>query len=340
MISTEYRQWVVASRPEHAVSLDNFRLETVPMPEPGEAEVLVRTDYLMVNPPAMFFLKWGVANLPPVPVGNVMWGTGVGTVVASNHASWPVGERVSGALGWSEYGVFSGSRLPIQKIAMPDDLSATLALHILGPSGQTAYFGFAELGQPRIGDTVLVSAAAGAVGSLVCQLALNAGCNVIGILGSGEKGEWLRSLGVHHVINYKQEDIGARLAEICPGGVDIYYDNVGGAALNAAVSNLAHGARVILCGATSQYQATRPFVGPSNYFELVHKSATMRGFELSDYATRVAEATGRLLPLVKNGRLQYKEDVIGGFERVPEGLLRSLEGKNFGTPLVRVSSTV
>lgn len=339
MILAEYQQWLVASRPEHSVSLDNFRLETVPIPGLGDSEVLVRSDYLMVNPPAVIALNRGIAKQPPVPIGAVMWAGGVGTVVASKHESYAVGERVMGQLGWAEYGVFGGApQLPIQKVALPDDLPATLGLHIFGASGPTACIGLEELGQAKSGETVLVSAAAGTVGSVVCQLALHAGCTVVGIMGSDEKGEWLRSLGVHDVINYKKEDVATRLAKVCPNGVDIYFDNVGGATLEAAISNLAMHARVIVCGATSQYDDLAPFAGPSNYFELAHKEATIRGFHISHFLERIPELIGRLLPMVQNGTLQYKEDVLDGIEQAPNALLRVMEGKNFGTQLVHLSA--
>lgn len=338
MIPENYRQCVVASRPDKSASLDNFRVETVPMPKLGDDEVLVRSDCLMVNPPAVIALNRGVAGQPPVPVGSVMWGIGVGTVAASGHKAFSVDDRVVGPLGWSEYRVFGGApKLPIRKIAVPDDLPASLALHVLGASGPTAYFGLVEHGRPKVGDTVLVSAAAGNVGSLVCQLALRAGCTVVGIMGSDEKGAWLRSLGVQHVINYKQEDVAAKLSEVCPRGVDIYFDNVGGKTLEAALNNLATNARVILCGATSQYDDTAPFAGPSNYFNLVHSEATMRGFHIFHYSRRLPEAMARLVPLLRDGTLQYREDVLEGIDQAPEALLRVMQGKNFGAQLVRVS---
>lgn len=253
MIPNKYRQCVVASRPEQSVTLENFRLETVAMPDLVDGDVLVQTGSVMVNPPAVVALNRGVAKQPPVPVDSVMWGQGVGTVVASKNESFSVGDRVVGPLGWSEYRVFTGAELAqLRQNHLPAEVPATLALHVLGASGPTAYLGLIEHGKPKLGDTVLVSAAAGTVGSLVCQLALAAGCTVVGIMGSDEKGEWLSSLGVQHVINYKREDISARIAEVCPNGVDVYFDNVGGSTLEAALSNLAMHARVVLCGATSQ----------------------------------------------------------------------------------------
>ncbi|NKI15888.1 NADP-dependent oxidoreductase [Spongiibacter sp. KMU-166] len=340
MIPNEYRQCVVASRPEKSVTLDNFRLETVSMPELAEGEVLVRTDSVMVNPPAVVALNRGVAQQPPVPVGSVMWGQGVGAVVASKNESYSVGDRVVGPLGWAEYCVIGGEQLPnLRHNPLPAEIPATLALHVLGASGPTAYLGLIELGQPKLGDTVLVSAAAGTVGSLVCQLALAAGCTVVGIMGSDEKGEWLSSMGVHHVINYKREDIRARIAELCPKGVDVYFDNVGGETLEAALSNLAMHARVVLCGATSQYSDSGPFKGPSNYFDLVHNEATMRGFHIFHYMDRVPAVAGRLVPLLMAGKLQYKEDVLEGIEQAPNALLRVMKGENFGTQLVKLAAS-
>jgi NADPH-dependent curcumin reductase CurA len=337
-IPSTYQHVVVASRPEGAVSTRNFSVETVDLLPLADGEFLIRTEYLMVNPPAVVVLNRGLAKQPPIPIGNVMWGAGTGRVVASMNENFAVGDVVSGSLGWTEYAVSDGAtKLPVNKLPLPPGTPSSIALHVLGASGLTAYFGLIDLAHPKAGETVLVSGAAGSVGNCVCQLALDLGCTVIAIAGSEEKGAWLTSLGVQHFINYKTSNVAERIAEIAPSGVDIFFDNVGGETLEAALLNLAMHARIIICGATSQYQTSGAFSGPANYFELAHAEATMRGFHIFHYLDRVPEAMARLMPMVKQGKLRYREDILEGIARAPDALVRVFAGENEGTQLVKVS---
>lgn len=334
--SKTYKRIVVASTPEGKVATDNFRVDTVEVAPLKDGEFGVRTDYLLINPPSVVMLSRGGGGRPPVAPGATMWGVAVGTVAESKHPNFAVGDHVAGPMGWTEYATV-GADLPLQKLKLAEGISPSAALHVLGASGVTAYFGFVELGQPKLGDTVLVSAAAGTVGSLVAQLALISGCRVIGIAGSDEKGAWLTSLGVEAVINYKRANVASELARLAPNGVDIFFDNVGGAVLEAGIANMAYRGRIILCGATSQYDGVAPFAGPANYFDLVHKEASMRGFHISHYVPRFPEARARLTPLILDGRLKYREDVSAGIETAPAALVRVMAGQNNGTQLIKVS---
>ncbi|MFN3231082.1 MAG: NADP-dependent oxidoreductase [Alphaproteobacteria bacterium] len=332
-------QWIVRSRPNDQVSLANFEQRTVPVDEPGDGEFGIETLYLTVSPPARMWLTSGGLTGVPVPVGGVMRGSGIGRVVGSRHPGFADGDIVSGALGWTDYTLSDGAaKMPVQKIAAPDGLPLTTAMHVLGGTGATAYFGLYEFGLPRVGDMVLVSAAAGSVGAIVCQLAKMAGCKVVGIAGSDAKCAWLTdTLGMDGAINYKREDVAIRIKDLCPNGIDIFFDNVGGETLDAALDNIAHGARVVLCGGTSQYDQEAEWLGPKNYFNLVYKEATMRGFYIFSFAARFGESRDRLGALLRAGSLTYNEDILEGIDSAPEALLRVLAGENFGTQLIKVA---
>ena len=333
------RKWVVASRPEVEVEQSNFELleEPVPALEPGN--LILKTRYLTVNPPMRMALVSGGITGRPIPIGRTMYGSGLAEVVESENPGFAPGDLVMGDLGWQEYAVSDGARRhAVRKVQAPEGLSETTLMHVLGGSGHTAYFGMIEFCKPRVGDTLVVSTAAGSVGSLVCQLGKLQGCRVIGITGSDEKCEWVVSeLGAEAAINYKKENVTERLAETCPDGINIYFDNVGGEILDAVLGQIAFGARVVLCGGTSQYNNDLDWYGPKNYFNLVYKQAEMSGYFVSNFSHRFDESLSRMTELLRDGRMRYAEDTLEGIDNMPTALIRILRGENFGVPLVRVS---
>ncbi|MDX1581103.1 MAG: NADP-dependent oxidoreductase, partial [Alphaproteobacteria bacterium] len=246
-------QWVVDSRPNDKVREENFSRQQVELPDLGEGEFLVQTVYLTVSPPLRMWLTSGGLSGVPVELGEVMRGAGLGRVVKSHNANFEEGTLVRGGLGWTDFVISDGkAKMPVTRVEPPKALPLSTCMHVLGASGPTAYFGLYDIGQPRIGDVILVSAAAGSVGSIVCQLAKMSGCTVIGIAGSDKKCEWLtKELGADAAINYRKENVAEAIPRLCPKGVDIYFDNVGGETLDAALANISQGARVVLCGGTS-----------------------------------------------------------------------------------------
>jgi NADPH-dependent curcumin reductase CurA len=330
---------VVASRPEVEVEPNNFELVEEPVSPLEPGSLLLKTQYLTVNPPMRMALVSGGIAGKPIPIGRTMYGSGLAEVVESRNPAFAAGDLVMGDLGWQEYVVSDGARRRgVRKVEVPEGLSPTTLMHVLGGSGHTAYFGMIEFCKPRVGDTLVVSTAAGSVGALVCQLGRLQGCRVIGIAGSDEKCEWVvDELGAEACINYRSEDVAERLAETCPNGIDVYFDNVGGETLDAVLGQIAMGARVVLCGGTSQYNNDLDWYGPKNYFNLVYKQAEMSGYFVSNFAHRFDESLARLTTLVRDGRLKYREDVLEGIEGVPSALIRILRGENFGIPLIKVS---
>jgi NADPH-dependent curcumin reductase CurA len=332
------RKWVVASRPQAEVDENTFELKEEPMPELAAGHLLLKVRYLGVYPPMRMALVSGGIAGRPIPIGRTMYGNGLAEVVASEHADFAPGELVMGDLGWQQY-LISGvtRRRPVRKVQVPQGLPETTLMHVLGSSGHTAYFGMIEYCKPRVGDTLVVSTAAGSVGAIVCQLGKLQGCRVIGITGNEAKCDWLvNELGVDAAINYKTEDLAARLGETCPDGINIYFDNVGGETLDAVLDQIAFGARVVLCGGSSQYNHDTDFYGPKNYFNLVYQQAEMAGFFAPNFAHRYHESSSRLTALLRDGRLKYAEDVLQGIENMPAALMRIQRGDNFGTQLVRV----
>lgn len=335
----ENTKWVLASRPDGMPSGQNFRLEREPCPEIGDGEFLIEAAYLIVTPPLRMWMTSGGMTGRPVPLGGTMRCGGMGCVVKSNHPDYAVGDLVSGDLGWQRFAVSNGrDRTPVQRVKRRDGVSTTALMHVLGSGGRTAYFGLTEFCRPKLGDTMVISGAAGNVGSVLCQLARMQGCRVVGIAGSRQKCDWLTGeLGCAGAVNYKEEDVAERLAALCPRGIDIFFDNVGGETLDAALGLIAQGARVVLCGATSQYNHDGGWYAPRNYFNLVYRQAEMHGFFVGNFAGRYEEAASRLAPLVASGALKYAEDVLDGLERAPQALVHALTGEHFGVQLVRVS---
>lgn len=331
------RRWVLTSYPQAAVSEDNFELQETVVPELLEGEFLVRNHYLAFEPAQRGWLNNVPSYIPPVAIGEVMRAMAVGEVVASRHSEYQVGDRLSGGFGWQEYAVSDGSELlPVAKI--PDDVPISYPLHIYGLTGLTAYFGFLELGQPEAGDTVVISGAAGATGSTVGQIAKLLGCRVIGIAGGAAKCQWLLDeLAFDAAIDYKSESVSERLSELCKNSINVFYDNVGGEILDAALVNIANHARVVLCGGISSgYRGTELPPGPSNYMQLVIRRSRMEGFIVLDYVDRYPEATAKLKEWVEAGHIKVKEHVLQGIEQCPSALAGLFVGENFGKQLVQV----
>jgi hypothetical protein len=330
------RQWLLKSRPTGMVEPSNFEFQEAAVPEPGEGEFLVRNLYLSLDPAMRAWLTDVRSYVPPVQIGEVMRGGTVGRVVESHHPGFDQGDLVLGAFGWQDYAVSDGGgMMPVNKV--PDGVPPTMPLGVLGLTSLTAYFGLKEIGQPKEGDTVVVSGAAGATGSVAGQLAKHWGCRAIGIAGGSEKGEWLTNeLGFDEAIDYKSEDVHKRLRELCPKGLDVFFDNVGGAILEAALGNLAMHARVILCGAISNYNAEAP-AGPRNYMNLLVRRSRMEGFVVFDYFPRTDEAMAELVPLVTSGKIRYREDIRDGLEAAPVALVDLYTGAHKGKLLIKIA---
>jgi len=330
MINT---QWVLASRPVGMVAASNFERREVPVPEPAEGELLVHNLYLSLDPAMRGWISDARSYMPPVAIGEVMRGGCVAEVLDSRHAAFSPGELVFGMFGWQDYAVSEGTGV----LRVPEDVGPTLALGALGWTSLTAYFGLAEIGKPAPGETVVVSGAAGATGSVVGQLARLRGARVIGIAGGPEKCDWVtRELGFDAAIDYRSEDVRARLKEQCPDGIDVYWDNVGGEILEAALGRLAVHARVVYCGAISSYNASSPPPGPRNYMQVLIRRARVEGFLVFDYVDRIDEALAELVPLVRSGQLRYREDIREGLDSAPAALGDLFTGANDGKLIVRV----
>ncbi|MFB6244386.1 MAG: NADP-dependent oxidoreductase [Halobaculum sp.] len=329
------RRYHLAQRPEGRPAPETFDLRTVELPEPGPGEALVRTQYLSVDPYMRDRMRAGESYSEPWEVGEPLRGGVVGEVVASNGAGVEPGQTVVGNLQWAEHAVADGSDLtPVDTGGLP----VSTALSVLGMPGRTAYFGVREVAQPRAGDTMVVSGAAGAVGSVAGQLATLQGAEVIGVAGSDEKVSWLtEELGFAAGINYESADVSDRLDELAPDGVDVYYDNVGGPITDAVFGRLAVDARVAVCGQIALYNDEQLPVGPRKLAKLIETRATVEGFLVRDFAPRFREATSHLGELVAAGDLDYRETVTDGLENAPDAFLGLFDGENIGKQLVKVS---
>ncbi|GBG29541.1 Prostaglandin reductase 1 [Hondaea fermentalgiana] len=320
--------------------------QEAPMPSEDDlkdGEVLIKNVYLTLDPAMRGWMMDRKSYMPPVELGAIMRGSSVGQVMASCDSSLQEGDWVLCRIevGWAEYGIAEASK--VTKIDISDDIPASVHLGALGTTGLTAYFGLIEIGQPKEGDTIVVSAAAGATGSMVCQIAKHVfGCRVIGIAGGSEKCQWLiDDLGVDEAIDYKQdegEDFARALRKACPDGVDIYFDNVGGWILNEVFKQINFKARIVVCGAISGYNNTTPAPGPSAYTQLIITSSRMEGFIVSNYAKRFKEAKEDLTGWLKEGKITYKEDVIHGLSKAPRAFLKLFgeDGGNRGRIIIDI----
>jgi hypothetical protein len=328
-------QFRLAARPVGLPKPSDWSYTEEPVGEPADGEVLVRVMYASMDPAMRGWMNESRSYIPPVGIGEVMRALGAGEVIGSRHPALAVGDHVTGLLGIQEYALVPGNGL-----IKVDTSLAPLPVYIgtLGMPGMTAYFGLTDIGRPQEGQTVLVSGAAGAVGGLVGQIAKIKGARAVGIAGGTEKCAHVeRDLHFDAAIDYKSEDVAAAIARHCPNGVDVYFDNVGGEILDAALLSLARRARVVICGAISQYNATAPVAGPSNYLSLLVNHATMTGFVVSDYLDRYAEGAREMAGWLAEGKITARDDIAEGIENFPETLLRLFRGENMGKLSLKIA---
>jgi NADPH-dependent curcumin reductase CurA len=329
-------QFRLASRPVGLPNRSNWNFTEEAVGEPREGEIVVQVLYISLDPAMRGWMNEGKSYIPPVGIGEVMRALGAGKVIASNFAGIAAGDHVSGVFGVQEYVIAPGKT--VNKIDAP---ASELPVYIggLGMPGMTAYFGLLDVGRPEAGNAVVVSGAAGAVGSIVGQIAKIKGCRVVGIAGGAEKCEYLtQQLGFDAVIDYKSEDVYGALRKHCPNGIDVFFDNVGGDILDAALANLAPRARIVICGAISQYNNTTPIKGPSNYLSLLVNRASMTGMVVTDYVARVGEARAAMSQWRKEGKLKTREHIVDGLNTFPDTLLMLFTGRNEGKLMIKVAT--
>ena len=334
MNASANRQFRLAARPVGLPKASDWSLVEEPVREPGDGEFLVRIEYVSLDPAMRGWMNEGKSYVPPVAIGEVMRAYSAGEVVVSNHPKFPVGSRVAGVFGVQQYAISDGKGARVVDTALAP---LPTYLSVLGMTGMTAYFGLFDVGEAKEGDTVVVSGAAGAVGMVVGQLAKIRGCRVVGIAGGAEKCRYLvDELGFDAAIDYKHEDVRKALREHCPKGIDVYFDNVGGEILDIALGQLALHARVVICGAISQYNATEGVKGPANYLSLLVNRARMQGMVVFDYAARYGEAAREMGTWLGQGRLKSREDIVEGFDTFPDALLKLFRGENTGKLLLKI----
>jgi leukotriene B4 12-hydroxydehydrogenase/15-oxo-prostaglandin 13-reductase len=335
MTQTTSREIRLKSHPAGMPGESDFELAQVPLPEPGAGEVLVRNIYMSVDPYMRGRMSAGKSYVSSFRLGRPMDGGCVGQVVESKGGAFRAGDYVLGMLGWREYYVSDGTGLT--KID-PDVAPIQTYLGTLGMPGLTAYVGLLDIGQPKEGDTVFVSAASGAVGSVVCQIAKIKGCRVVGSAGSEKKVAWLMDeAGVDAAFNYKKIDsLTAELAKRCPNGIDVYFENVGGEHLEAALARMNTFGRIVLCGMISQYNATTPLPGPSNLTLAVGKRLTLKGFIISDHYDRLPQFYADVGRWIAEGRIKWRETIVEGIENAPQAFIGLFKGENLGKMLVKI----
>ena len=331
------RKWVLAERPKGMIEAQNFRWLEEPIPElEADGQVLVRSLYLSMDPTQRGWLAHDT-YLPAVPIGDVVRSGAVGRVEASRNPDFAAGDLVQGLLGWQDYARVAPTDARGLTKLVPG-VPIPLAMSALGMTGITAYFGLLDVGRPKPGETVVVSGAAGATGSIVGQIARIKGCRAIGIAGGKDKCEWLlREAKLDAAIDYKSENVGARLRELCPAGIDVYFDNVGGDLLDTALARLAMRGRIVLCGAIAAYNDTDLRPGPKNYSNLIIKRGRMEGFLVFDYMKRAPEAVMELWGWIQSGQLHHQVDVKEGLENAPATLRRLFLGENTGKQLLKIA---
>lgn len=335
---TVNRQWLLARRPRGQVRVDDFVRRDVPLPQVDLAagEILVRNLMLGFDPAQRGWMDDAPSYLPPIAIGEPVRGSAAGRVIASANPAHPEGSMVRGLFGWQGYAVVARAGDP-EPVAIPDGTAPEEALGIFGAASLTAYVGINDIGQLRAGDCVLVSGAAGAVGSVAVQIARIAGARVIGIAGGAEKCRWLvEDYGIDAAIDYRNEDVSTRLKALAPGGIDLFFDNVGGATLEAGIAHIARFGRIVLCGAISGYNDLRGAPGPRNLTRLIPQRAGMRGFILLDHLDRVPAAMAELRQWVGGGQICYRTDIQHGFDAIPQTFLRLFNGSNRGKQLLRI----
>lgn len=333
-MNTINHQFRLAARPVGMPKRTDWSYIETPVLPPAESQVLVKTLYLSLDPAMRGWMNEGKSYIAPVQLGEVMRAGGVGRVIASKHPGFSEGDHVYGTLGVQEYATLDGKAL-----TKVDNRIAPLPVYLgtLGMPGMTAYFGLLDIGQPQPGETVVVSGAAGAVGTVVGQIAKIKGCRAVGIAGGREKCAYLvDELGFDAAVDYKSDDVKKALRQHCPQGVDVYFDNVGGDILDAVLTQLARNARIVICGAISQYNSTTGVKGPANYLSLLVNRASMKGMVVFDYADRYPEAMREMGRWLAAGKLKTREDIVAGIETFPETLLKLFKGENLGKLVLKV----
>ncbi len=328
------RQFKLKQRPVGMVKREDFEFTEAAVPEVGDGQFLVKIAYISLDPAMRGWMNEGKSYIPPVALGDVMRAGAVGEVVQSKHPQFPVGTHVSGVFGVQEYALSDG-----KAVTQVDPKLAPLPVYLgtLGMPGMTAYFGLLDIGKPQAGETVVVSGAAGAVGQIVGQIAKIKGCRVVGLAGGADKCRYVvDELGFDACIDYKQGDVKKALKQHCPKGVNVYFDNVGGDILDDVLTQLAMRARIVICGAISQYNNTAPVKGPSNYLSLLVHRASMTGMVVFDYADRYAEGAREMAGWLQSGKLKTREDIATGLEHFPETLLKLFKGENTGKLVLKV----
>lgn len=324
----------LASRPTGTPALENFQFGDADVPRPASGEVLARLLYISVDPYLRGRMREGKSYIPPFEVGQVIQSGAVGEVLESNSPNFKPGDVVSGMFGWRLYDVAKADGL----MKVIPGVSPTTALGVLGMPGLTAYFGLLDIGQPKEGETVVVSGAAGAVGMTVCQIAKLKGCRVVGTAGSDEKNQYLRNeLGVDATINYKTAgNMFEALKEVCPNGVDVYFDNVGGEVSDAVMPLITNGARIVICGQISVYNSAKPDIGLRPQPFILVNSALMKGFIITQYMARFAEGITQLAQWFMSGKLKHAETIVEGFENTPNAFIGLFSGENLGKQIVKL----
>jgi len=331
----ENTQIRLAARPTGLPKASDWNISKTPLAQPSDGEFLAQTFYLSLDPAMRGWMNEGKSYIEPVALGEVMRCGGVARVIASRHDAYQVGDWVAGITGVQAYWLSDGhgvSKIDPEAAPLPKFLS------VLGMPGMTAYFGLLDIGKPAPGETLVVSGAAGAVGSIVGQIGKIKDCRVIGIAGGARKCTYLtEELGFDAAIDYKADDIDASLARHCPGGIDVYFDNIGGSLLDSVLARLRLHARICVCGAISQYNNTQGIRGPSNYLSLLVNRARMEGFVVFDYANRYLDAIRAMSTWMRESRLQSREHIVQGIESFPETLLMLFDGRNFGKLIIQVA---
>ncbi len=331
----------LAARPVGLPTRADWTFTTEPVAEPDAGGILVKTLSLSLDPAMRGWMNDAKSYIPPVEIGAVMRAGGIGVVVASANPAFKVGDQVSAGLGVQAYCLISAGEIKRSGVFKTDSRLGSINqwLNVLGMPGMTGYFGLMDVGQPQPSETVVVSGAAGAVGQTVGQLAKIKGCRVVGIAGGPAKCEWVvKELGFDACIDYKAGKVRDDLKAHCPKGVDVYFDNVGGDILDNVLTRINRKARIIICGAISQYNNTTPVQGPKNYLSLLVNRARMEGIVVFDYADRFPQAVAELAGYLKDGRMKSKEDVVVGLDTFPETLLKLFNGENFGKLVLQVAS--
>ena len=341
LASLQNHQVRLAARPVGMATREHWQFTTEAVDQPVEGGILVQALYLSLDPAMRGWMNEGKSYIAPVQIGEVMRAGGIGKVIASRHPGFAAGDLVSASLGVQHYRAFSPGELQ-RGVAKIDTRLGTPSqwLNVLGMPGMTGYFGLMDIGQPKQGDVVVVSGAAGAVGQTVGQLAKIKGCRVVGIAGGPAKCEWVvQELGFDACIDYKNGDVREGLKTHCPDGVDIYFDNVGGEILDHVLACLRRHARIIICGAISQYNATSTVQGPKNYLSLLVNRARMEGMVVFDYVDRYPQAIAELSGYLADGRMRSREDVVVGLETFPDSLAKLFTGENFGKLVLKVTGS-